>query len=113
MKKQYINYRTFTDVEPYEVLEISKSGKTAKVRRMECERINQKDDVVTPGGFSCHTSSPNGQQWSYKSIDDDTSFTMSLRKNGDWQFKGQMTSRTGGCCGTLSDEPYKYYDYNF
>lgn len=111
--KKFINYQTYTDVEPYEVLEMSKSGKTAKVRRMECERINQKEDVVVPGGFCAHTSHPKGQQWSYKSVDDDSSFTMTLRKNGGWQFKGQKTSWTRGCIGRLSDEPYKYYDYNF
>ena len=112
--KKFINYRMFTDVEPYEVLEISKSGKTAKVRRMECERINQKEDNFEPGGFCGHTShGPNGQQWSYKSVEDDSSFTMTLRKNGGWQFRGQKTSVTGGCCGSLSDEPYKYYDYNY
>ena len=111
---KFINYTTYTDVEPYEVLEISKSGKTAKVRRMECERINQGEDSFAPGGFCGHTShGPGGQQWSYKSVDDGSSFTMSLRKNGRWQFKGQQTSRTGGCSGSLSDEPYMYYDYNF
>ena len=112
--KKYINYRVHTDVEPYEVLEISKSGRTAKVRHMECIRLNSDEDSFVEGGFLGHTShGPGGQQWLYKTVNDDSSFTMTLRKNGRWQFRGQKTSRTGGCSGILSDEPYRYYDYNF
>jgi hypothetical protein len=109
---QYINYITYSDVSPYEVIEMSPSGKTAKVRAMSCTRTNQEDDVVTPGGFCCHVSHPTGQQWDCKSKEDGTIFTMTLRKDGGWQFKGQKTSARG-LVGRLSESPRKFYDMNF
>ena len=80
---------------------------------MITERSNREDDVVVPGGFCAHTSHPKGQLWLYESDEKAEVVTMTLRKNNVWQFRGQKTSRTGGCSGRLSDEPYKYYDYNF
>lgn len=112
MSKQYINYRLYTDISPYEVIEMSKSGKTAKVRPMKCERINQQEDVVIPGGFCAHTSSPKGQQWSFEPDEEACVRTMSLRKDGLWRFKG-CASVGGGCCGQLEGKPFKYYDYNY
>jgi len=110
---QFINYRLHTDYEPYEVIEMSANGKTAKVRRMICERINKEDDEHSPAGFCCHTSHPKGQLWSYESNEDSPLWTMTLRNNGGWQFRGQKTVYTGGSKGNLADEPFKYYDYNF
>ena len=111
--KKFINYRTYSDTSPYEVIAFSASGKTAQVRSMISERSNKEDDVVVPGGFCAHTSHPKGQLWSHESNEEADIRTMTLRKNGVWQFRGQKTSRTGGSSGILSDEPYKYYDYNF
>ena len=110
---KYINYTIYTDTDPYEVLEISKSGKTAIVRPLNSTRSNQDDDDFAPGGFCGHTSHGQyGQQWSFSSNEDNFTKKMSLRKDGFWRFVGdKVTSR--GCVGTLSDEPYKYYDYNF
>ena len=110
---KYINYTTYTDTDAYEVLEISKSGKTAKVRALDSTRINQDEDHFSPGGFCGHTSHGlNGQQWSFSSNEERSIEKMSLRNDGFWRFVGTKAT-TRGCVGTLSDEPYKYYDYNF
>ena len=108
--KKYINYSTFSDVQPYEVISFSKSGKRAKVRRLDGERTNQHEDTVTPGGFCAHFEyGPNGQQWDLKPTDHYS--TMSLRKHGRWEKVGCSTCNYMG--GRLSDEPVKFYDYNF
>lgn len=112
-ERKFINYTTYSDTSPYEVLAISASGKTAQVRPMITERSNREDDVVTPGGFCAHTSHPKGQLWLYESDEEADVKTMTLRKNDVWQFKGQTTSRGAGGFGVLSDQPRKYYDYNF
>ena len=110
---KYINYTTWSDTNPYEVLEMSASGKSAKVRMMSAERSNADEDHHSIGGFFCHVShGKNGQKWSFSSNEEAWVETMTLRKNGTWQFKGQPMSHHG-CRGRLSDEPYKYYDYNF
>jgi len=110
--KKYINYTTYTDTDAYEVIEF-KSPKTAVVRLLDAERTNQDEDKFVAGGFCGHTShGVNGQQWKFTSNEDRGTGIMTLRKNGSWQFKGQPMSRRG-LRGSLSDEPYKYYDYNF
>ena len=110
---KYINYTTYTDTDPYEVLEMNKTGKTAKVRALLTERKNADEDEQSIGGFACHIShGKNGQLWEYTSNPECKTHVMTLRKNGTWQFKGHASSNQG-CRGHLSDAPHKYYDYNF
>ena len=109
--RKFINYTTYSDTRPFEVVAISASGKTAQVRSMISERTNRDQDVVTPGGFCAHISHPHGQLWSHESDEEANVMTMTLRKDGVWQFKGEITGRGG--TGVLSDQPRKYYDYNF
>ena len=112
-ERKFINYTTYSDTSPYEVIAISASGKTAQVRPMISERTNREQDEVIPGGFCAHTSHPHGQLWAHEPDEEADVKTMTLRKNDVWQFKGQATSRGSGGYGVLSDQPQKYYDYNF
>lgn len=108
---KYINYRIHTDVDPFEILEWV-SEKKVIVRELKAELINAKDLKWDPNsGFPiCQ----NNRQQEYKYTQDETNIeqTMTLRKDGFWQFFGVATSRIG-FKGKLSEEPYKFYDMNF
>ena len=110
---KYFNLSCYSDVKAYEVLDISDNLKTIKVRLLDAERSNLDKDVRTPGGFACHTEHPDGQQWEFSSNEDFPVETFTLRKNGKYVRKGMRTPPYSAGCGSLSEAPYKYYDYNF
>ncbi len=109
---KFINYRYHTDVRPYEVLEMNEKGNRAKVRSMKAERDPTWTSQVEVGGFAGHCTNQETQRWTCTPDADAPVETMTLRKNGRWQFQGQATERSG-CSGSLQDAPRYFQDYNF
>lgn len=112
-KGQFINFRSYTDINPFEIVEV-KTYKKVVTRGMKCrlkeEEENKPDTVV--GGFVGHTTNGRNLKYEIKSNPDGATTTFSLRKDGLWRPVGQPC-HAGGCVGRLQEEPVYYYDYNF
>jgi len=109
--KQYINYRTYTDIEPYEVIN-STNPRKLTVRAMKFELDPEWEPKWVTGGFAGCCINQDDQKWLIVPNEGGCVHQMSLRKNGKWQFVGRKTVR-GGCVGYLETEPRRFYDFNF
>lgn len=100
---KYANLIGYSDVQPYEVLDISESGKTIYIRSMICERGFVPE--VIPGGFMGHCVNQNEQKWTIKQDHDAPIMKARLHKDGYfWSVLGKHK---------MEDAPRKFYDYNF
>lgn len=108
--KIYANQYFYTDVEPWEVVEI-KTERCLVVRPMiaELKQSAQKAlaESFVPGGFFGHTDNSK-QEWIITS--DETAETCEIRmhKDGLYYMSGSKGTRFH-----LSTKPRKFYDYNF
>jgi hypothetical protein len=100
----YANHYGYSDVNPYEVVKVI-SDKTIEVREMDSE----KDPSWVPnwhvGGFAGHCSNQQEQKWFIKSNAENPVVRIRLGKQG-WKDKN---GRKFG----LSEQPVRFYDYNF
>ena len=113
----------YSDVHPYEVIEVSKSGKKAKVRAMKADRDPEWKPVMHVGGFSAHCSNQHSQRWilssdpngsvmeiSLRNLKCDPKYNHGLEKIQKWVPVG----RKGEIGKTqISAGARKFYDYNF
>ena len=97
--KSFCNLHLYTDIEPYEVVSVINPKKVV-IRPMSATRISEMKFVV--GGFAGHCTNNFDQKWSFESLPDAQTITITLTKKG-W---GQGMHR-------MSDKPIKFYDYNF
>ncbi|HMS90849.1 MAG TPA: hypothetical protein PKC87_01385 [Candidatus Absconditabacterales bacterium] len=97
--KKYCNQHFYTDVHPWEVVEVINEKKVV-IRPMK--EIRKTDPIIIPGGFAGHCINNRAIEYDYESIPDAQTMTIKLHKKG-WNF-GQFR---------MSDEPLYYYDYNF
>lgn len=98
--RKYCNQHLSSDIEPFEVIKVINS-KRVLLRRMDAELI-QPPKEFHPGGFSGNYSDNNSQRWECKSNPENESFEIRLSMYG-WG-RGRYI---------MSDEPIKFYDYNF
>ena len=101
---KYANHHGYSDVTPYEVVRIV-SDKTLMVREMDSERDESVELKWAVGGFAGHSVNQNDQRWRIISNPDNRVIRIRLTKNG-WRDKY-------GAKFVLSDEPRRFYDYNF
>ena len=59
----FLNKCGYTDVSPFQVVRMTKSGKTAYVREVSCERDPSWKPEVAVGGFAGHTLNNREQKW--------------------------------------------------
>jgi hypothetical protein len=104
--KAYANYCMHTDVQPYEVVRVI-SDITVEVRPMKTKQIKFPQDVRV-GGFSAHTvDNRSGQDYEYTSNPEAPVIRIRWSNaNRQWQNGRYMRF-------SMSDKPYKFYDYNF
>jgi len=104
--KAYANRLGHTDVNPYEVVRVV-SPICVEVRAMSAKQIKFPQDVRV-GGFSAHTvDNRSGQDYEYSSNPKAKTFKIYWSKaNRQWQ-RGRYDRFS------MSDLPYKFYDYNF
>jgi hypothetical protein len=101
----YANQLGYTDVRPYEVVKTI-SGKTLEVREMDAVEDDSFKKEFVPGGFSALCTNNYAQKWFITSNNNNGVIRIRLSKNNGWQDKyGRLYD--------LSDEPRKFYDYNF
>lgn len=100
----FANHYGYSDVNPYEVVRVI-SDKTIEVREMDAERDESVKLEWEIGGFCAHCSNQRDQKWFIKSNPENQVIRIRLGKQG-WKDKhGRMFG--------LSDQPIKFYDYNF
>lgn len=103
--KKYANMSLWTDVEPYEVVKVV-SEKCVEVRKMKAEMIQAPKDFHS-GGFVGHFADNRDQKYTYSS--DEDAPIVRIR----WS-QAKLTWRSAsGNRFSMSDEPYKLYDFNF
>jgi hypothetical protein len=102
---KFANHYGYSDVNPFEVVKVV-SDKTIEVREMDAE----KDPSWVPdwhvGGFAGHCSNQQEQKWFITSNGSNPVVRIRLSKSGVWKDKH---GRKFG----LSDQPTRFYDYNF
>lgn len=97
--RKFVNLYGHTDVEPYEVIRVV-SDKCVEIRAMKAE-LEQAPVCLGVGGFSAVYEN-QGQKWK---ISPDPEATVGRIHLGN---KGWGQGRF-----IMSDEPIKFYDYNF
>jgi len=105
----YANHYGYSDVNPYEIVR-HVSPTTIEVRAMSAVRANPEDKLgFTPGGFFGHCDRQTDQKWVITPRLDAPVIRIRLSKakrKAGWFNKGRERF-------VLSDEPRKFYDYNF
>lgn len=102
---KYANRYGYSDVTPFEVVRVI-SDKTIEVRKMNAERDESVTLEWAVGGFAGHCINQRDQKWFITS--DNRNPVIRIRKNKDGIWKSAHGSKF-----SLSDEPVKFYDYNF
>jgi hypothetical protein len=105
LPKAYANLISYSDVAPYEVLSISKSGKQITVRAMRAERDPIWKPEIVPGGFLGHYVNQSEQRWII-STDEDRE-PMKAHKRADGYFWSAFGKHR------IEAQPRAFYDYNF
>jgi hypothetical protein len=100
----YANHYGYSDVNPYEVVRVI-SDKTIEVREMDSERDTSVELKFDIGGFAAHCTNQHEQKWFIKSNTENPVVRIRLGKQG-WKDKH---GRKFG----LSEQPVRFYDYNF
>jgi len=103
--KSYINYHGYSDVTPYEVVEVI-SDQTVVVREMDAELDPNWKMDIREGGFVGHVVN-NGGEWIITSNPKNPTYRARWSKaKGQWQIRNGQRMR-------MADQPRKFYDYNF
>lgn len=100
----YANHLGYSDVNPFEIIR-RVSDKTLEVRAMRAERDPSWKPDFVPGGFCGTVVNQRDQQWIISSDSQGAVVRIRLGKQG-WKDRN-------GRRYELSDEPVKFYDYNF
>lgn len=104
--EKFANHYGYSDVNPYEVVRVI-SDKTIEIREMDAERDESVKLEFHVGGFSAHCSNQRDQKWFIKSNEENSIVRIRFSKRTNtWKDKH-------GRKFFLSNEPVKFYDYNF
>jgi len=101
----YANQIGYSDVHPFEVLAVSKSGKQITIRPMQCELDPNWQPEIVPGGFAGHCVNQQGQRWVITSDEDAAPIKAHKRSDG-YYYSAWGKHR-------IEDQPRRFYDYNF
>lgn len=102
---KYANLIRYSDVEPFEIIATSKSGKQITIREMDATIDPDFKPEFHAGGFSAHCSNQHEQRWTYKSNENLPTIKAHLRKDGKYY------SAYGK--HAIQAEPRRFHDYNF
>ncbi len=100
----YANHIGYSDINPFEVVRVI-SDKTMEIRAMDAERDESVKLDWVVGGFSGVCLNQRDQNWFITSNEQNRVVRIRLGKQGWKDANGRKYQ--------LSDEPVKFYDYNF
>jgi hypothetical protein len=100
----YANHIGYSDINPFEVVRVI-SDKTLEIRAMDAERDESVKLDWVVGGFSGICLNQRDQNWFITSNEQNRVTRIRLGKQGWKDAHGRKYQ--------LSDEPVKFYDYNF
>lgn len=101
----YANLIGYTDVQPFEILSVSKSGKQIIIREMDAQRDpNWVPDFVA-GGFTANCANQEDQRWFI--VPNEANPPIKAHKRADGYFWSAYGRHY------VAREPRKFYDYNF
>lgn len=100
----YANHIGYSDINPFEVVRVI-SDKTMEIRAMDAERDESVKLDWVVGGFSGVCLNQRDQNWFITSNEQNRVVRIRLGKQGWKDAHGRKYQ--------LSDEPVKFYDYNF
>ncbi len=100
----YANHIGYSDINPFEVVRVI-SDKTMEIRAMDAERDESVKLDWVVGGFSGVCLNQRNQNWFITSNEQNRVVRIRLGKQGWKDANGRKYQ--------LSDEPVKFYDYNF
>jgi len=101
----YANQIGYSDVKPFEILSVTKSGKQILIREMDAERDPTWVPDFVAGGFTANCANQEDQKWIIQS--NEANPVIKARKRADgyfWSYYGKHR---------IAREPRKFYDYNF
>lgn len=100
----FANHYGYSDVYPFEVVNVV-SDKTIEIREMDAERDESVELKWEVGGFAGHCINQRDQKWFIKSNPENPVIRIRLGKQG---WKDKYGRKFG-----LSEQPVRFYDYNF
>ena len=100
----YVNHYGYSDVNPFEIVR-RVSDRTLDIRAMKAERDTSWKPDFVPGGFFGTVVNQSEQRWIIESDPEGRVVRIRLGKQGWKDAHGERYD--------LSDEPVKFYDYNF
>jgi|TARA_R100000084_G_C4637487_1_gene141834 hypothetical protein len=98
----FCNQFGYSDVNPFEIISVSKSGKTLTLRKVDTKISKNFTPNIEVGGFAGHCTNSDEQEWEYFTNKNNPTIKVSLSKKGFG--KGRFK---------VSYLPFKHYDYNF
>lgn len=101
----FANLIGYTDVQPYEVISVSPSGKQITVRAMKFELHPDWKPEFHVGGFIGHCSNQREQRWLIES--DPEGHTMKAHKRADGYYHSALGKHM------IDEQPRAFHDYNF
>ena len=104
---KYAIHCGWTDRNPFEIIRVV-SDKTIEIREMKATLDANWKPIFEVGGFGGHCTNSREQKWNIFS--DESQPIFRIRRSNK---RGQPWRDKHGLQYSLSDSPYKYYDYNF
>lgn len=101
----YANMIGYSDVAPFEVLSISKTGKQITIRAMEATIDPAFKPEFHAGGFVANCSNQSDQKWNIRS--DEGAVVLKAHKRADGYFHSAWGKHR------IEAAPRRFYDYNF
>lgn len=101
----YANFYGWSDVEPYEITKVSKTGSVITIRKMKAERDPTWKPEIVLGGFARTVVNQNEQRWTIEPDESGTILRAHRRKTGYYH--------SGRGKHIVCEQPRKFYDYNF
>lgn len=105
LPKAYANMIGYSDIVPFEVLSISKSGKQITIREMEATVDPSFQLAYEVGGFMGHAANQSDQKWIIKS--DPEGAVLKAHKRADGYFHSAWGKHR------IEAAPRRFYDWNF
>ena len=101
---KFANHHGYSDIDPFEIVR-RVSDKTIEIREMHTERDDSVKMEFVAGGFAGHCINQNEQKWFIVSNEQRPVIRIRLGKNGWKDSHGRRY--------VLSENPIRFYDYNF